>query len=115
MIFSLWLKRLDADTLEQWQENGYFPFYHYEEQKTLLLNYQFLLDAQQYSNFLFERSVPTVIFHGTEDTTVPIDVSRHYATSRPWVNLREFQSDHNLTDVLPQIWLSIQKTIPALD
>ncbi len=114
-FLSLWLKRLGEDTLKQWQENNSFPVYHYGEMKTLLLNYQFITDATQYSSILFQRPLPTLIIHGIEDETVPIEVSRHYAASRSWVELLELPSDHNLTDVLPEIWDYIAKTIPALN
>jgi pimeloyl-ACP methyl ester carboxylesterase len=48
--------------------------------------------------------VPTLILHGRQDEIVPVTVSETYAAGRSWVNLQLVDSDHALTDVLPQLW-----------
>ena len=112
-FLSLWRKRLGEDTLKQWQENGYYPVYHYGEKKSLPLDYQFVIDAEKYFTTTIQRQLPTLIIHGTKDETIPVKVSRDYAISRAWVELVELESDHNLTDVLPEVWQYLQNTIPA--
>jgi pimeloyl-ACP methyl ester carboxylesterase len=46
---------------------------------------------------------PALIFHGVNDVVVPIAVSREYAALNANVTLTEFDSDHELLNVLPEI------------
>ncbi len=48
--------------------------------------------------------MPTLILHGTADEVIPVQVSRDYAASRPWVRLVELDSDHALGNVEAEIW-----------
>jgi hypothetical protein len=105
----LWLSQLGETQVRQWQESGYLSVYHYGEQRSLPLHYQFLVDASQYCERQLQRSVPTLILHGRNDEVIPIQSSRDYASQRPWVKLVELDSDHALTDIMPEIWQAIQK------
>ena len=99
-----WLPRLGAEQLAQWQQAGILPIYHYSAGQHLPLGYQFLADARRYEDEeQLQRPVPTLILHGRHDETIPISASRAYAASRPWVTLRELDSDHALADALPEI------------
>lgn len=99
-----WLPRLGPEQLAQWQENGTLPVYHYGARQQLPLGYQFLEDARRYDEEQLQRPVPTLILHGRRDETIPIAASHTYAATRPWVTLRELDSDHALAEVLPEIW-----------
>ena len=44
-----------------------------------------------------------LIFHGTGDAVVPVELSREFVASRPNARLREMDSDHELLDVLDVI------------
>ncbi len=103
-----WLPQLGEEKLRQWQISGYFPVYHYTEKRSLPLHYKFVEDARQYQETQLSRPVPTLILHGRQDEVIPIEASRNYARMRPWVHLIELDSDHALTDVMPQIWEAIQ-------
>jgi uncharacterized protein len=104
-----------TELLQQWQADGSYPIYHYELKRTVPLDYQFILDAQQYHTTSLTRVLPTLIVHGQQDETIPIQNSYTYAQNRPWVELKAMASDHSLTNVLPEIWESIKNTIPALE
>ena len=82
--------------------------YHYSEERSLPLHYHFLEDARQYQTDELLRVVPTLILHGRHDLTIPIDASRQYAKERSWVKLIELESDHSLSDVMPEIWQEIR-------
>ncbi|MBD2114573.1 MULTISPECIES: YqiA/YcfP family alpha/beta fold hydrolase [Cyanophyceae] len=99
-----WLPRLGLDQLEAWRTEGTFPIYHYTEQRTLPLHYDFIADAHGYSDDGLKAQIPTLILHGTNDETISIEASRAYAAPRPWVRLVELFSDHALTDVEKDIW-----------
>ena len=45
-----------------------------------------------------------VVLHGRADNVVPADLSKAFAEGRPNVTLRLFDSGHELTDVLEQLW-----------
>jgi hypothetical protein len=105
---SHWLPKLGAEQLQQWQTSGYLQVYHYTEGRSLPLHYQFVEDAHQYQDSQLLRPVPTLIFHGHKDEVIPIASTRDYAHERPWVQLIELDSDHALTDVMPEIWQATQ-------
>jgi uncharacterized protein len=99
-----WLKRLGTETVREWESSGYLQVYHYGRQRSLPLNYQFVLDLERYSEGTLQRSIPTLIIHGRKDEVIPVEYSRQYAKHRSWVKLVEVDSDHALTDVMPEIW-----------
>jgi hypothetical protein len=104
-----WLPTLTPEQCQQWQTEGYLPIYHYGEGRSLPLHYQFVEDARQYhQSQQLTRPVPTLILHGQHDETIPIQASREYAKERPWVQLRELDSDHTLGNAMPGIWQAIR-------
>jgi predicted esterase YcpF (UPF0227 family) len=107
-FLSHWLPKLGVEQLQQWQTSGYLQVYHYTERRSLPLHYQFVEDAHQYQDSQLLRPVPTLIFHGRKDEVIPIESTRDYAHERPWVQLIELDSDHALTDVMPEIWQATQ-------
>lgn len=104
-----WLPQLDEAQLQQWQESGYLPIYHYREKRSLPLHYHFVEDARRYKSQELWRVVPTLILHGLHDETIPIEASRQYASRRPWVQLIGLESDHSLSNVMPEMWQEIQQ------
>jgi hypothetical protein len=103
-----WLARLGETQIQQWQTTGSMPLYHYGEQRSLALNYRFVEDLSTYSEVQLQRQLPTMILHGKQDDVIGIESSRRYAAHRPWVQLIEMDSDHALTNVLPQLWQVVQ-------
>ncbi len=101
---SRWLDRIGAEKLQQWQQQGTWPVYHYMEKRELPLSYNFVIEAQQYLDVALERSLPTLILHGIQDEVVSIDSSRQFAATHPLTQLVELESDHALANVLPQLW-----------
>jgi hypothetical protein len=45
-----------------------------------------------------------MIFHGTQDSVVPVSLSQKYASGTNNVSLKLLNSGHELTDVLDEIW-----------
>lgn len=108
-----WLSKLGEEKIKQWQESGSLPVYHYGEEQELLLHYNFLTDIEQYDESQLTRVVPTLILHGKNDEIIPIEASRNYVRKHPWVKLIELESDHSLTDALPEIWQVIYSEISS--
>ncbi|WP_013320230.1 YqiA/YcfP family alpha/beta fold hydrolase [Gloeothece verrucosa] len=107
-FLDLWLSYLGEAQVKQWQETDSLLVYHYGERRMLPIHYQFVEDLKQYSLNQLNRPIPTLILQGRYDEVIPIAFSRRYASERPWVKLIELESDHSLTNVLPQIWQAIQ-------
>lgn len=103
-----WLPRLGTAQVQQWRETGFLSVYHYGEEKFLPLSYEFVEDADRYSDSALQRPVPTLILHGKQDEVIPIAASREFSSDRSWVQLIELDSDHALANVGDQIWQAIQ-------
>ena len=104
----LWLQSLGPDRQADWQQQG-LSIYHHGYGCERRLDYQFIEDARRYDETQLQRPVPTLILHGRQDETIPIAASRTYAAPRPWVTLRELDSDHALTGALPDIWAATRE------
>ncbi|MEN9215773.1 MAG: YqiA/YcfP family alpha/beta fold hydrolase [Gloeomargarita sp. HHBFW_bins_162] len=102
-----WHERMTPAQIQQWQAQGTMPVYHYGEGKELPLHYDFLRDLETYDDTQLSRPVPTLILHGEQDEVVPIQVSKTYAQTRPWVNLIPLVDDHSLRQNLPLMWQEI--------
>lgn len=104
-----WLPKLGDSQLHQWQSGQPLLVYHHGEKRLLPLKHEFVLDCAQYDEAQLQRSLPTLVLHGTADEVIPIQASRDYAATRPWVNLIELESDHALANVGSEIWEAMQK------
>lgn len=103
-----WLPRLGTEQLGQWRSTGWLSVYHYGLESQQPLHYSFLTDAQRYPDSQLNKSVPTLILHGSQDDIIALDASRLYAQYRPWVTLRPLETDHAMADVMDDIWLAIR-------
>ncbi|MBN3946664.1 MAG: alpha/beta hydrolase [Nostoc sp. NMS7] len=107
-FLSNWLPKLGNEQIQGWQQEKYIMVYHYGEERSLPLSYNFLTDAAQYQEKLLQRPIPTLILHGKNDQVIPIEASRDFGRSRPWVELVELDSDHALGNVMEEIWQAIR-------
>jgi len=98
-----WRERIGAEGLERWKSEGTRPFFHYSYKEERPLGYSFVEDAASYKDEP-DFAQPALIFHGTEDSVVPADVSCQFAASHPNVTLRLLKSGHELTDVVDEVW-----------
>jgi pimeloyl-ACP methyl ester carboxylesterase len=93
----------------QWHRERQFTFYHYAQQREQSLSYAFIEDIQQYQDANLQRRIPTLILHGRFDNVISIQAVRDFATTRPWIQLIELDSDHGLNDVQPLLWQATQQ------
>ncbi|MEH2458782.1 YqiA/YcfP family alpha/beta fold hydrolase [Nostoc sp.] len=107
-FLSHWLPKLGDEELQRWQQEKYIMVYHYGEERSLPLSYDFVTDAAQYQEKLLQRPIPTLILHGKKDEVIPIEASRNFGRSRPWVELVELDSDHALGNVMEETWQAIR-------
>ncbi len=107
-FLSHWLPQLGKAQVKQWQYSGYMSVYHYGEDKLLLLSYEFVVDGEKYDQALLQRSIPTLIIHGKQDETIPVEASIQYARNHKQVKLLTPDSDHSLHEEMEYIWQEIQ-------
>jgi hypothetical protein len=99
-----YFQRLTPAQLQEWQQTGNIRLYHYQYKDYHQLGYQMVTDAQQYKNLPLNVRIPTIIFHGLKDESVPYEVSIEYFKSHPGTELILLHSDHGLYDQLDKMW-----------
>ncbi len=96
-------EQIGEDGIEQWKQEGNRPFYHYGERRMMPIDYGFYEDALWYDENP-AISQPALIFHGRRDDVIDPSVSVQFSWGKPNVQLELLDSDHQLLDVLPEVW-----------
>jgi uncharacterized protein len=104
-----WLPKIGEQQLNSWQKTGYLSIYHHATKNLVPLHYDFLNDARRYPLAEINRVLPTLIIHGIHDDVIPVGASLSFGADRPWVELLEWDSDHQLTDASDLIWQEIRR------
>jgi uncharacterized protein len=99
-----YFQRLTPVQLLDWQKTGFIRLYQYHYKEYRKLGYQMVTDAQKYKNLPFNIQVPTLIFHGLKDESVPYETSIEYLKHHPGTELILLHSDHGLYDQLDKMW-----------
>ena len=97
-------KTLGEENIVKWQLDGSREFYHYGLKRNVDLQFQFFVDAQNYSEEKLTRSLPILIFHGLHDEVVPASLSEEFMKRRSQVTLKLLNDDHALGNDLDNIW-----------
>lgn len=97
-----WENITGPETMATWRDSGWLPVYHYGRKCESRVHYGLLEDARPYPDFP-DFHQPALIFHGTNDDTVPVSLSREFAATHPNAVLHESRSDHELISVLNEI------------
>jgi hypothetical protein len=98
-----WPQTLGEEQVRRWKQDGFREVFHYAERCPRKIGYQILEDGQRYEDEpAFGQ--PAWIFHGARDTTVPVSFSQEFAARHPNARLTILESDHELLNVLEQIW-----------
>ena len=74
----------------------FIQIYHYRYNEEKKLNTRIFEDAEEWEKICFLRKIPTRLVHGIYDDSVNIQVSRDFASTRPWCEFLELDSDHSL-------------------
>jgi pimeloyl-ACP methyl ester carboxylesterase len=98
-----WPGMLGEEKYSAWEETGELEIFHYGDQAPRKVGWQLAADAQNWEP-VPDVKQPTLLFHGTNDTTVPIAGSEAYAATHPNVTLETFDAGHELTEVIDEMW-----------
>ncbi|MEZ5302979.1 MAG: YqiA/YcfP family alpha/beta fold hydrolase [Verrucomicrobiales bacterium] len=102
-----WIRQLAPGEFERWRDDGFYPVYNYAAEREDRIGFGLYEDAAAYDDFP-QIGCPALIHHGRRDETVPVSYSEEFAALCPSAELRLLESDHRLTDVLPQIWSDVR-------
>jgi pimeloyl-ACP methyl ester carboxylesterase len=105
---SRWPETLGAPAMEQWKRTNTLEVFHYSEGRPVELGYQLIEDALQYEAYPDVRQ-PVLIFQGRNDTVVPPEYAEKFAARHPNASLRLMDSDHDLVNVLDEMWRETEK------
>lgn len=110
-----WTSLLGADALGSWKKNGSVEVFNYAVGKNLPLHYGFFDDINRYVTDELTVQVPTLIFHGKFDETVPISESEAFSLrNQDYVQLRKMDDDHQLLSSLEDMWMSSKEFLRLL-
>jgi hypothetical protein len=97
-----WDNMVGEEALEAWRVTGWLKVYHYGEGRKRQVHHGLYEDALRHPSSP-DFSQPGLIFHGVRDAVVPVELSRAFAAGHANAVLTEFDSDHELLNVLPEI------------
>jgi pimeloyl-ACP methyl ester carboxylesterase len=100
---SRWPETLGEQAMEQWKRTNTLEVFHYSEGRVVELGYQLIEDSLQYEAYP-NVNQPTLIFQGRNDTVVPPEYAQTFAARHPNASLRLLDSDHDLVNVLDEMW-----------
>ena len=99
----LWAESLGTEQVAAWERTGVLEVMDYAAGRPAAVSWGLMEDSRRYE----EEPVvlqPTLIYHGVHDAVVPVQVSRNFARTRTSAELREMDSDHELLNVVDEIW-----------
>jgi len=104
-LMKRWPDLFGENTLADWKHQGSLNVYHHGAGSYLPLAYQFIDDAERYQTDNLKVSVPTILFHGRNDATVPIVESEDFHDkNNERVEFHALDDDHQLLASLDYIW-----------
>lgn len=92
-----------------WKRTGWLDVHNYAADDTRRVHYGLFEDAARYDSYAVNLVIPTLIYHGTNDASVPVEQSIRFAEERANVSLKIVESDHTLLDHIDVIWQDMQK------
>ncbi|MDQ2900329.1 MAG: alpha/beta fold hydrolase [Acidobacteriota bacterium] len=108
-----WASVLGEERSREWERSGWLNVYHFGEGRERRLSFALCEEGRRHEEYP-DFQQPALIFHGRNDTVVPLENSVRFARGRANVKLHPLESDHELLDVLPEIWsLSSEFLDPA--
>jgi len=102
-------QKLGNDSMAAWQQSGWLDVNNHASNAPEKIHYGLIEDIQRYDSYTANVIVPTLIFHGEHDESVPVEQSVRFAKDRNNVNLQIVDSDHSLIDQVDGIWNAMVK------
>ncbi len=103
-----WPETLGKPAMEDWKRTGVLKVFHYGEGRDTLLSYQLIEDGSQFEDYPQVRQ-PALVFQGRNDSVVLPEFSENFARQHPKATLRLMASDHELLNVLDDMWIETEQ------
>ncbi len=113
-IAKRWKEFLNEDEYESWKTTGERTFYHHGHDAMMPLGYSFAQDMESLKTDDIIVDRPCLVFHGLNDTTVPIEESKRFASINKTVDLRILDDDHQLLSSLDHMLSESQQFLRQL-
>ncbi|HVN64014.1 MAG TPA: YqiA/YcfP family alpha/beta fold hydrolase [Candidatus Binataceae bacterium] len=107
-----WPEMIGESAMTEWRRTGTLNVFHYSEGREMPLGYQLIEDASRYEAYPVILQ-PAIIFHGKNDAVVPASYSVEFERRYPHIKLHLLESDHELLNVLDEIWIASEKFLFA--
>jgi len=92
------------ERLDDWRRTDSCDVFHFGEQRMRSLRFGFIEDVRRFDVDALDVSLPIVVYQGRRDQLVDVATVERWAASRPNVDLRLLDDDHQLLSSLPAMW-----------
>jgi pimeloyl-ACP methyl ester carboxylesterase len=98
------LRQMGQHGIDEWRRLGKVPFFHYAYNEPREVGFGLYEDAAAYDAQTVAVTVPALVFQGRRDELVDHVMVEDWARTRPTVDLRLFDDDHQLLASMDHIW-----------
>ena len=98
------LRQLGPHGIDAWRARGALRVFHYALNRPADVGFALYEDAARYDAFTVDLTRPALVFQGTRDASVDPSMVARWASSRPAVDLRMVDDEHQLTSSMDEIW-----------
>jgi pimeloyl-ACP methyl ester carboxylesterase len=98
-----WRHHIGDAALREWQASGQLSLFHYAHNRQVRASWQLYEDALNHEPYPIVQQ-PVLVLHGRRDDLVPLEVPEEFVHHNPRAILRPLDSDHELLDVLDELW-----------
>jgi uncharacterized protein len=107
-------RQLLGNDWETWRATGWREVHDYTTNTPARVDFGFAEDAAAIDVGFPAVTVPTLILHGVNDDTVPVEYSRRFAAEHPHVQLVELDDGHELVASLPRLLAEADRFLAGL-
>jgi len=93
----------------EWRQTGRLRIFHHAWNEFRDVGYALYEDASRFDALNLKLPLPMLVFQGTRDASVDPEMVRRWARSRPNVELRILDDDHQLSASVDEIWKESEK------
>jgi len=98
------MRKLGEHGIEEWRRTNRLEVFHYGYGRVMPVHYELYTDASHYDAFHANVAVPVLVFQGEHDDAVDPQTVKRWCATRPNVQLRMLNDDHQLLSSLEEIW-----------
>ncbi len=103
------LRQLGAHGIDEWRRRGSLRVMHYALGEEREIGFALYEDAARFDAFALEMGLPVLAFQGRRDAVVDPAMVVDWASTRPTVDLRLVDDDHQLSASMAEIWAESER------